>query len=265
MEDQYIDDTITDHSRMAEGFDGYEQPKNHYQTRRKVVNSFGTHTNTSHNILDDAAALSQIIAELAQISANQRQFKDGLDKLNDNQHCLQAENAETVNLVPGLQKEVAAVQRQIKEELSTAKQYTHSLFNNLKLELNPCIEQLAEWQTQFELQMQQDLVPPPPPPSTNPFASTPQSSNPPQMNAPPMPSHINTPTSHPVGDNHRPPGNLRGENWLSDIGGEVSPPGINADHNVSSHVNEETLQLAAIGPNTHMASITQAQLASTKL
>ena len=159
---------------------------------------------------------------------------------------------------------MAAVQRQIKEELSTAKQYTHSLFNNLKLELNPHIKQLTERQTQFELQMQQDLVPPPPP-STNPFASTPQSSNPPQMNAVPMPLHINTPTSHPVGDNHRPPHNLHGENWLSDIGGEVSPPGIRADHNVSFHVNEETLQLAAMGPNILMDSITQAQLASTKL
>ena len=95
MENQYIDDTVADHSRMAEGFDSYEQPKNHDQTKCKVVNSFGTHTNTSHNILDDAdtqppsntpAALSQIIAELAEISANQRQFKDGLNKLNDNQH-----------------------------------------------------------------------------------------------------------------------------------------------------------------------------------
>ena len=56
-------------------------PKNHDQTRCKVINSFGTHTNSSLNILDDAdtqppsdtpAALSQIIAELAQISANQR-------------------------------------------------------------------------------------------------------------------------------------------------------------------------------------------------
>ena len=111
--------------------------------------------------------------------------------------------------------------------------------------------------------MQQDLVPPPP--STNPFASTPQSSNPPQMNAAPMPLHINTPTSHPVGDNHRPPHNLHGENWLSGIGGEVSPPGITADHNVSSHVNEETLQHAAMGPKILMDSITQAQLASTKL
>ena len=207
--------------------------------------------------------MSQIIAELAQISANQRQFKDGLDKLNDNQPRLRAENALTVNLVTGLQKEVAAVQRQIKEEPSIAKHYTHSLFNNFKFELNPCIEQLTEWQTQFELQMQQDLVPPPP--STNPFASTPQSSNPPQMNAAPMPSHINTPASHPVGDNHRPPHNLHGENWLSDIGGEIPPPGIRADHNVSSHVNEETLQLAAMGPNILMASITQAQLASSKL
>ena len=157
---------------------------------------------------------------------------------------------------------MAAVWRQIKEELSTAKQYTHSLFNNLKLELNPHINQLTEWQAQLELQMQQDLVPPPP--STNPFASTPQSSNPPQMNAAPIPSHINTPTSHPMGDNHRPPRNLHGENWLSDIAGEVPPPGIRTDHNVSSHVNEETLQLAAMGPNILMASITQAQLASTK-
>ena len=97
MEDQYIDDTIADHSRMAEGFDHYEQPNNHDQTRHKVVNSFGTHTNTSCNILDDAdtqptsdtpAALAQMIAELSQIIANQKHFKDGLDKLNDNQHCL---------------------------------------------------------------------------------------------------------------------------------------------------------------------------------
>ena len=51
---------------------------------------------------------------------------------------------------------------------------------------------------------------------------------------------------------------------ISDIGGEVPPPGLRADHNVSSHVNE-TLQLAAMGPNILMASITQAQLASTKL
>ena len=273
VEDQYIDDTIADHSRMAEGFDGYEQPNNRDQTRHKVVNSFGTHTNTSRNVLDDAdtqptsdtpAALAQTIAELSQISANQRHFKDGLDKLSDNQHRLQAENAQTVDLVTGLQKEVAAVQRQIKEEISTAKQYTHSLFNNLKLEFNPRMDQLTEWQAQLELQMQQDLVPPPPP-STNPFASTPQSSNPPQMNAVPVPSHINTPTSHPVGDNHRPPHNLHGENWLSGIAGEAPPPGIRTDHSVSSHVNEETLQLAAMGPNILMASITQAQLASTKL
>ena len=97
MEDQYIDDTIADHSRMAEGFEGYNQHKNCDKTRCKVVNSFGTHTNISCNILDDAdtqqpsdtpASLSQIIAELAQISANQRRFKDALDKLNDNQHCL---------------------------------------------------------------------------------------------------------------------------------------------------------------------------------
>ena len=86
MEDQYIDDTIADHSRMAEGFDSYEQPNNHDPTRHKVVNSFGTHTNTSRNILDDAnaqptsdtpAALARIIAELSQISANQKRFKDG--------------------------------------------------------------------------------------------------------------------------------------------------------------------------------------------
>ena len=123
MEDQYIDDTIADHSRMAEGFDSYEQPNNHDQTRHKVVNSFGTHTNTSRNILGDAdtqptsdtpAALAQIITELSQISANQKCFKDGLNKLNDNQQCLQAENAQTVNLVTGLQKEVAALQRQIR-------------------------------------------------------------------------------------------------------------------------------------------------------
>ena len=84
MEDQYIDDTIADHSRMAEDFDGYEQPNNHDQTRHKVVNSFGTHTITSRNILDNAdtqptsdtpAALAQIIAELSQISANQKHFQ----------------------------------------------------------------------------------------------------------------------------------------------------------------------------------------------
>ena len=208
--------------------------------------------------------MAQIIAELSQISANQKHFKDGLDKLNDNQHHLQTENVQTVDLVTGLRKEVVAVQRQIREEPSTVKQYTHSLFNNLRLELNPRINQLTEQQAQLELQMQQHLVPPPPP-STNPFASTPQSSSPPQMNAAPMPSHINTPTSHPMGDNHRPPHNLHGENWLSDIVGEVPPPGIRTDHNVSSHVNEETLQLAATGPNILVASITQAQLASTKL
>ena len=97
MEDQYINDTIADHSRMAEGFDSYEQPNNHDQTRHKVVNSFGTHTNTIRNILDDAdtqptsdtpAALVQIIAELSQISPNQKHFKDGLNKLNGNQHRL---------------------------------------------------------------------------------------------------------------------------------------------------------------------------------
>ena len=97
VEDQYINDTIADHSRMAEGFDGYEQPNIHDQTRHKVVNNFGSHTNTSHNILDDAntqptsdtpAALAQIFAELLQISANQKCFKDGLDKLNDKQHRL---------------------------------------------------------------------------------------------------------------------------------------------------------------------------------
>ena len=97
MEDLYIDDTIADHSRMAEGFDSYEQPNNHDQMRHKVVNSFGTHTNTSHNILEDAdtqptsdtpVALAQIIAELSQISANQKCFKDGLNKLNDKQHHL---------------------------------------------------------------------------------------------------------------------------------------------------------------------------------
>ena len=75
---------------MAEGFDGYEQSNSHDQTRHKVVNSFGTHTNTSSNILDDAdtqptsdtpAALAQIIVGLFQISANQECFKDGLDKL----------------------------------------------------------------------------------------------------------------------------------------------------------------------------------------
>ena len=68
-----------------------------------------------------------------------------------------------------------------------------------------------------------------------------------------------------MGDNNRPPRNLHGENWLSDIAGEVPPPGIRTDHNVAPMSMRRHLQLAAMGPNILMASITQAQLASTKL
>ena len=48
------------------------------------------------------AALSQIMAELSQISANQSCFKEGLEKLNDNQQQLHYQNIVTADLVAGL-------------------------------------------------------------------------------------------------------------------------------------------------------------------
>ena len=103
-----------------------------------------------------AAALSQIIAELSQISANQSHFKEGLEKLNDNQQQLHNQNIITADLVTGLLQDVKQVKTHIKQEVGAAKQYTHSLFNNLKLELNPQINQIAEWQSKLELQFCQD-------------------------------------------------------------------------------------------------------------
>ena len=112
-DDPYIDDTIADHHRMADGFDGYEQPNTGEHPSSHLLNSFGTHANTSWDVLDgashhhqsadtSAAALSQIIVELSQISANQSHFKEGLEKLNDNQQQLHNQNIVTADLVAGL-------------------------------------------------------------------------------------------------------------------------------------------------------------------
>ena len=154
------------------------------------------------------------------------------------------------------------VKTHIKQEVGAAKQYTHSLFNNLKLELNPQINQIAEQQSKLELQFHQNHNLPTP----DPFASTPHQSKSQQLiNADFMPSNIATPASHKASGNGRPSRNLHSENWLPDFVGGGPQPMPNVDHNVSSHVNEETLQLAAMGPNILMASITQAQLANTKI
>ena len=134
--------------------------------------------------------------------------------------------------------------------------------NNLKLELNPQINQIAEWQSKLELQFHQDHNLPTP----DPFASTPHQSKSQQLiNADFMPSYIATPALHKASGNGRPSHNLHSENWLPDFVGGGPQPMPNVDHNVSSHVNEETLQLAAMGPNILMASITQALLANTKI
>ena len=112
-DDPYIDDTIADYHKMADGFDGYEQPNMSEHPSSHLLNSFGTHANTSWDVLDGAghhhqsadtsvAALSQIIAELSQISANQSHFKEGLEKLNDNQQQLHNQNIVTADLVAGL-------------------------------------------------------------------------------------------------------------------------------------------------------------------
>ena len=98
---------------MADAFDGYEQPNTGDYPSSHLLNSFGTHANTSWDVLDgashhhqsadtSAAVLSQIIVELSQISANQSHFKEGLEKLNDNQQQLHNQNILTADLVAGL-------------------------------------------------------------------------------------------------------------------------------------------------------------------
>ena len=182
--------------------------------------------------------------------------------MNDNQQQLHNQNIVTDDLVTGLQQDVTQVKTHIKQEVGAAKQYTHSLFNNLKLELNPQINQIAEQQSKLELQFHQDHNLPTP----DPFASTPHQSKSQQLiNTDFMPLNIATPASHKASGNGRPSYNLHNENWLPDFVGGSPQPMPNVDYNVSSHVNEETLQLATMGPNILMASITQAQLANTKI
>ena len=53
-DDPYIDDTIADHCKMADGFDGYEQPNMSEHPSSHLLNSFGTHVNTSWDVLDGA-------------------------------------------------------------------------------------------------------------------------------------------------------------------------------------------------------------------
>ena len=116
-------------------------------------------------------------------------FKEGMEKLNENQHQLQTQSTITADLVSGLWNEVAQVKHNITEEVSTAKQYTHNLFNNLKLELNPCIDYLTDRQAKFEHHLQHDQQMP-----SEPFASTNHTSKLPQpSNAMGMPSDIPTP------------------------------------------------------------------------
>ena len=124
---------------------------------------------------DVSATLSQITEELSKISANQICFKEGMENLNENQHQLQEQNTTTADLVNGLRNEVAQVKHNITEEVSTAKQYTQSLFNNLKLELNPHIDYLTDRQAKLECHLQHDQQMP-----AEPFASTPHTSKLPQ-------------------------------------------------------------------------------------
>ena len=179
-DDQYIDDTFADHSKMADDSVAYDTSANRDPSNTEPLNSFGTHVNTSRNMIDDVgnqqfadvlATLSQITEELSKISANQIHFKEGMERLNENQHQLQEQNTITANLVSGLRNEVAQVKHNITEEVSTAKQYTHSLFNNLKLELNPCIDYLTDRQVKLEHHLQHDQQIP-----SEPFASTPHTS-----------------------------------------------------------------------------------------
>ena len=98
----------------------------------------------------------------------------------------------------------------ITEEVSTAKQYTYSLFNNLKLELNPHIDYLTDRQAKLEHHLQHDQQMP-----SEPFASTPHTSKLPQpSNAMGMPSDIPTPTSCNMMDGHRPNPIRHGENFF---------------------------------------------------
>ena len=110
-DDQYIDDTFADHSKMADDSEAYDTLANRDQSNPEPLNSFGTHVNTSHNMIDDvsnqqfagvSATLSQITEELSKISANQMCFKGGMEKLNENQHQLQEQNTITADLVSGL-------------------------------------------------------------------------------------------------------------------------------------------------------------------
>ena len=79
-----------------------------------------------------------------------------------------------------------------------------------------------------------------------------------------MPSDIPTPTSRNMMDGHRPNPIRHGENLFATFKADA-PQHHKPDNNMRSHINEETLQLAAMGPNILMASISQAQLASMKL
>ena len=88
-DDQYIDDTFADHSKMADDSVAYDTSANRDQSNREPLNSFGTHVNTSWNMIDDvgnqqfadvSATLSQITEELSKISANQIHFKEGMEK-----------------------------------------------------------------------------------------------------------------------------------------------------------------------------------------
>ena len=110
-DNQYIDDTFADHSKMADDSEAYDTLANRDQSNPEPLNSFGTHVNTSHNMINDvsnqqfadvSATLSQITEELSKISANQICFKEGMEKLNENQHQLQEQNTITANLVSGL-------------------------------------------------------------------------------------------------------------------------------------------------------------------
>ena len=110
-DDQYIDDTFADHSKMANDLEAYDTSANRDQSNTEPLNSFGTHVNTSHNMINDvsnqqfadvSATLSQITEELSKISANQICFKEGMEKLNENQHQLQTQNTITADLVSGL-------------------------------------------------------------------------------------------------------------------------------------------------------------------
>ena len=62
-----------------------------------------------------------------------------------------------------------------------------------------------------------------------------------------MPSDIPTPTSCNMVDGHRPNPIRHGENLFTTFEADVAQH-LKPDHNMSSHINEETLQLAAMVP-----------------